>query len=321
MPFTASSSPLPAPLSPARGPSLRARGAATAAFASASAPQARACTPSLLPTALRKPSSSLLRRQSPIGVRRPPAPPPPRTPQRQQRAPRRASSFATAAAAAKKSDAAATDLPEGASADIRVIAARAWKVCSSLEKRRRGRERREESFSLLPHRSPAPPPHIPPSIFSLIFAHDPSTPPIQKRQKNAQQQQTTPTSQLAKPYWTDPETGSSARWKLATVVGLTLGTTGVSVLFNFLGRDFFNALSEKDTARFTQMLFKWLGAIGAGVPVFVLRDYLQSRLALDWRQELTKRLTGDYLAGRAFYRVAAQGTVDNPDQWIAADVG
>jgi len=93
------------------------------------------------------------------------------------------------------------------------------------------------------------------------------------------------------------------------------------VAFNFLGRDFFNALSEKDAARFTQMLFKWLGAIGAGVPVFALRDWLQSRLALDWRRSLTERLTGDYLSGRAFYRVAAQGTVDNPDQRIAADVG
>lgn len=150
-----------------------------------------------------------------------------------------------------------------------------------------------------------PPPRTPSST-----PHTPHT--LQKK---------TQKKQLAKPYWTDPETGSSARWKLATVVGLTLGTTGVSVLFNFLGRDFFNALSEKDTVRFTQMLFKWLGAIGAGVPVFVLRDYLQSRLALDWRQNLTENLTRDYLSGRAFYRVAAQGTVDNPDQRIAADVG
>ena len=48
-----------------------------------------------------------------------------------------------------------------------------------------------------------------------------------------------------------------------------------SVLFNFLGRDFFNALSQKDAERFTQMLFKWLGGIALGVPVFVYRDYLQ----------------------------------------------
>ena len=48
-----------------------------------------------------------------------------------------------------------------------------------------------------------------------------------------------------------------------------------SVLFNFLGRDFFNALSEKDPERFTQMLGKWLGGVVLGVPVFVFRDYLQ----------------------------------------------
>ena len=113
------------------------------------------------------------------------------------------------------------------------------------------------------------------------------------------------TMQLGAPYWSDPEEGSKARWQLAGVVALTLGTTGVrcafrgsdtksarthaqaashlpliprlscSVLFNFLGRDFFNALSEKDAERFTQMLIKWLGGVVLGVPVFVFRDYLQ----------------------------------------------
>jgi len=42
-----------------------------------------------------------------------------------------------------------------------------------------------------------------------------------------------------------------------------------------LGRDFFNALSEKDADRFTQMLFKWLGAVVLGVPVYVFREYFQ----------------------------------------------
>ena len=69
------------------------------------------------------------------------------------------------------------------------------------------------------------------------------------------------------------------------------------------------------------MLFKWLGALAAGIPVFVFRDYLQSRLALEWRQWLTDRLTADYLANRSFYRLATGGKVDNPDQRIAADVG
>ena len=104
------------------------------------------------------------------------------------------------------------------------------------------------------------------------------------------------------PYWVDPEAGGRARWRLATVVALTLGTTGVrcrtplhsclglllraacvlkgvrgrrSVTFNFLGRDFFNAISEKDAERFAQMLVKWLIALCAGIPVYVFRDYFQ----------------------------------------------
>jgi hypothetical protein len=38
------------------------------------------------------------------------------------------------------------------------------------------------------------------------------------------------------PYWTESDVKTAARWKLAGVFALTLGTTGISVLFNFLGR-------------------------------------------------------------------------------------
>ena len=48
-----------------------------------------------------------------------------------------------------------------------------------------------------------------------------------------------------------------------------------SVMFNFLGRDFFTALSNKDVDKFTEMLVKWLCALCAGIPVFVFRDYYQ----------------------------------------------
>ena len=33
--------------------------------------------------------------------------------------------------------------------------------------------------------------------------------------------------QLGGPYWSDEEEGKRAKWKLATVIALTLGTTGV----------------------------------------------------------------------------------------------
>lgn len=44
-----------------------------------------------------------------------------------------------------------------------------------------------------------------------------------------------------------------------------------SVLFNFLGRDFFNALSAKDEVEFYQMLVKWVAALFLGIPVYVFR--------------------------------------------------
>lgn len=92
------------------------------------------------------------------------------------------------------------------------------------------------------------------------------------------------------------------------------------MLFNFLGRDFFNAISEKDAEKFTEMLIKWLGALVLGIPVFVLRDYYRDRLALEWRQWMTQDLTGKYFKNRSFYQIQAGQMVDNPDQRIATDV-
>ena len=61
---------------------------------------------------------------------------------------------------------------------------------------------------------------------------------------------------------------------------LTLLTTGVSVAFNFLGRDFFNALSAKDEAAFYQKLAQYLAGFAVGIPVFVFRDYFVVRTCL-----------------------------------------
>jgi ABC-type uncharacterized transport system fused permease/ATPase subunit len=56
-------------------------------------------------------------------------------------------------------------------------------------------------------------------------------------------------------------------------VVLSLMTTGVSVVFSFLGRDFFNALSSKNEAEFYSQLVKYLAGFAVGIPVFVFRDY------------------------------------------------
>ena len=93
-----------------------------------------------------------------------------------------------------------------------------------------------------------------------------------------------------------------------------------SVAFSFLGRDFYNALSEKDVERFYKQIVKWLVALSLGIPVFVLRDYYLSLLQLEWREWMTTRLTRDYLSNQAFYRMQTDVLIDNPDQRISSDI-
>lgn len=79
--------------------------------------------------------------------------------------------------------------------------------------------------------------------------------------------------QLARPFWIDNPERRQPLLALGGVVVLSLMTTGVSVVFNFLGRDFFNALSAKDEATFYVQLGKYLSGFAIGIPVFVFRDY------------------------------------------------
>ncbi|CAG9461354.1 unnamed protein product [Pedinophyceae sp. YPF-701] len=125
---------------------------------------------------------------------------------------------------------------------------------------------------------------------------------------------------LVLPYFTDPSSAKEARLKLAGVVALTLATTGVSVAFNFLGRDFFNALSTKDVDKFYHQLVLYLAGFGVGIPVFVFKDYFQGKLALDWRRWETNHLLDKYLDDRSYYKIQQNNLVDNPDQRLTSDV-
>ncbi|XP_041992121.1 ABC transporter D family member 2, chloroplastic-like isoform X1 [Salvia splendens] len=124
---------------------------------------------------------------------------------------------------------------------------------------------------------------------------------------------------VAAPYWFSDDK-ATARWRLATVFALTLGTTGISVGFNFLGRDFFNALANKDQEQFTKQLAYYLAAFAGGIPVFVLRDYAKDTLSLRWRSWMTSFYMDRYLKNQTFYKIQSQSIIDNPDQRIVDDL-
>ncbi|KAF9674504.1 hypothetical protein SADUNF_Sadunf10G0134100 [Salix dunnii] len=124
---------------------------------------------------------------------------------------------------------------------------------------------------------------------------------------------------VAAPYWFS-EDKEPARLQLAAVFALTLGTTGISVGFSFLGRDFYNALANKDQEQFTKQLLYYLGAFAGGIPFFVLRDYAREILALRWRSWMTKFYMERYLKNQTFYKIQSQSIIDNPDQRIVDDL-
>nr|WP_294524185.1 ABC transporter ATP-binding protein/permease [uncultured Rhodopila sp.] len=145
--------------------------------------------------------------------------------------------------------------------------------------------------------------------------------------------------QLARPYFMTSEEKWSARGLLLAIVALNLTNVGLSVIFNFWRREFYNSLQDKDWKSFLELLFTFrpsdsgifgimpgfceLAAIFIIVAVYAV--YLNQFLQIRWRRWLTRQFLAEWLADRAYYNIsltvdrAAIGT-DNPDQRIAEDL-
>ncbi|KAL5098426.1 hypothetical protein RYX36_002753, partial [Vicia faba] len=124
---------------------------------------------------------------------------------------------------------------------------------------------------------------------------------------------------VAAPYWSSDDK-VQARLQLASVFILTLATTGISVGFSFLGRDFYNALANKDQEQFTKQLLYYLGGFAVGIPFFVLKDYARETLSLRWRSWMTRYYMDRYFKNQTFYKLQSQSIIDNPDQRIVDDL-
>ena len=125
---------------------------------------------------------------------------------------------------------------------------------------------------------------------------------------------------MAYPYFEESKAG---RWLFAGMIGLTLCNSGVLVGFSYIGKDFWNALSSKNTVEFYNVLGKYLGALIVGAPVVTLYKYQRERLAVHWREWMTDRTLQLYEENRVYYAIerGVDGIVlDNPDQRICEDV-
>jgi putative ATP-binding cassette transporter len=125
---------------------------------------------------------------------------------------------------------------------------------------------------------------------------------------------------LAAPYWRSEE--KWAAWGLlGTIVTISLGLVYMLVLLNDWQREFFNAIQEKQSDDFFDLLlyFSFLAAVFIVASIY--RTYLQQMLEMRWRIWLSKQYLGDWLGEQVFYRLELTGRgTDNPDQRISEDL-
>jgi vitamin B12/bleomycin/antimicrobial peptide transport system ATP-binding/permease protein len=83
------------------------------------------------------------------------------------------------------------------------------------------------------------------------------------------------------------------------------------------------AIEKESIQSFWQFLWLYAGVLVVAIPILVGYVYVQLKLALFWREWLTKVLLGRYFGNRAYYELntnSANSDVDNPDQRITEDV-
>ena len=124
---------------------------------------------------------------------------------------------------------------------------------------------------------------------------------------------------LAKPYWYS-EDKWIARCLLALLAFLLLGNTLFSVFLNEQAGEFTSALAAQDSGRYWTSIYKSLGLILAAAPVYVFYYFVRDKLVNYWRRWLTHNYLDTYFRNNAFYKLAFNAEIDNPDQRIAEDI-
>jgi ABC-type uncharacterized transport system fused permease/ATPase subunit len=124
--------------------------------------------------------------------------------------------------------------------------------------------------------------------------------------------------QIAMPYWIASEQRRAVGW-LVVLLLLSFASSGFLIWETLQRGELLSALAARDTERFTQGVFLFIGIVALSVPSLSLKSYIQDKLGLDWRHWLTNQFRQDYFADQTFYQITTSA-IDNPDQRIAEDI-
>lgn len=116
------------------------------------------------------------------------------------------------------------------------------------------------------------------------------------------------------------EVRGQAGLMLAALLVLLFGINGLNVVNSYVGRDFMTAIESRDRRGFVNMAMLYVAVFALSTVAAVLFRFTEERLGLLWRDWLTRRFVGFYLADRAYFRLSLPGGLPNPDQRISEDV-
>jgi vitamin B12/bleomycin/antimicrobial peptide transport system ATP-binding/permease protein len=106
-----------------------------------------------------------------------------------------------------------------------------------------------------------------------------------------------------------PDAGRRVKVLFAALLGLLLAINGLNVVNSYVGRDFMTAIEQRSMSRFLSMALLYVGVFAASTVAAVLCRFAEESLALLWRDWLTRRLVGLYLAGATVAVLRREGRI------------
>jgi vitamin B12/bleomycin/antimicrobial peptide transport system ATP-binding/permease protein len=94
----------------------------------------------------------------------------------------------------------------------------------------------------------------------------------------------------------------------------------LNVVNSYVGRNFMTSIADRNQAEFIRQAMFYVGVFAASTLVSVSARFAEDRIGLLWREFLSRRAVGFYLADKTSYHWAASGDLANPDQRIAEDI-
>lgn len=116
------------------------------------------------------------------------------------------------------------------------------------------------------------------------------------------------------------EVGGRAKLMFAGLVALLFGLNGLNVVNNYVGRNFMTAIAERQADEFIRQAVYYICVFAILTIVGVIARFAEERLALLWREFLTRRAVNLYLEEGTYYRLDISGQLAHPDQRIAEDI-